>query len=658
MGRFIEESGRLVWREDRHTLIVEAWGEGVVRVRATVNPSLADRCWALVRTEGTAGQVTLGEEEASLRSGGLEARVSRYGQLRFFRDGAPLLEEPPWRPGHPLYPQSREFTAVDGDLHHIEVRFKPQEGERFYGLGQHRHGYLDQKGLVVDLEQRNAEVNIPFLLSSRRYGFLWHNPGVGRVELGGHGTRWVAEGAREVDYLLLSGRDYAQIMHRYVDLTGHAPMLPDWASGFWQCKLRYSTQEEILSVAREHKSRGLPLSVIVVDYFHWPRQGEWTWDAECWPDPEGMIEELEEMGVKLMVSIWPTVNPLAETAAEMRERGFLVATDRGNNVVFPFVDTYDPRPTYMHHYDATNPEARRFLWERVKTAYHDRGIEVFWLDACEPQIYPMQPGNIRYYVGSGLEAANIYPMLHARGFYEGMREAGQERVCNLARSAWIGSQRWGAAVWSGDIPSDWPTLRAQIKAGLNIMMSGIPWWTTDIGGFFGGYPEDPEFRELVVRWFQYGLFCPLFRLHGHRLPDAEGEGKTGAENEVWSFGEGAYDIIRGLLAARERMRPYIMRQMETASETGLPPMRPLFFDYPDEGELYGIDDEFLFGPDIVVAPVVQPGATGRRVYLPAGSSWIDARTEERVDPGVWFEAEAPLELIPVYLREGATVRPF
>jgi alpha-D-xyloside xylohydrolase len=653
-----EEAGRLIWREDRQRLVIEAWGEEIIRVRASMNARLADRNWALVRTEGSEGRITIGKDEARLRTGNLEARVNGYGRLRFFRDGDPLLEEPAWRPGHPLYPQSREFTAVDGDLHRIEVRFLPQAGERFYGLGQHRHGFLDQKGCVVDLEQRNAEVSIPFLVSSKRYGFLWHNPAVGRVELSSGGTRWVAEGSREVDYLLVSGADYGQILRRYADLTGHAPMLPDWASGFWQCKLRYQTQEEILSVAREYKRRGLPLSVIVVDYFHWPRQGEWTWDPRCWPDPEGMISELEEMGVKLMVSIWPTVNPLAETAGEMRERGLLVGTDRGNNVVFPFVDTYDARPTYMHHYDATNPEARRFLWERVRKAYHDRGVRVFWLDACEPQIYPMQPGNIRYHGGSGIEVANMYPMLHAGGFYEGMKEAGQELVCNLARSAWIGSQRYGAAVWSGDIPSDWPTLRGQIKAGLNIMMSGIPWWTTDIGGFFGGYPEDPGFRELVVRWFQYGLFCPLFRLHGHRLPDAEGEGKTGAENEVWSFGDRAYEIIKDLLEARERMRPYIMAQMEVASDTGTPPMRPLFFDHPDEDELYEIDDEFLFGPDILVAPVVEPGAESRRVYLPAGASWIDARSQEPVRSGEWFDVEAPLAVIPVYLRKGATVRPF
>jgi alpha-D-xyloside xylohydrolase len=270
----------------------------------------------------------------------------------------------------------------------------------------------------------------------------------------------------------------------------------------------------------------------------------------------------------------------------------------------------------------------------------------------------MQPGNIRYHMGTGLEVANIYPLMHARAFYEGMIDSGEREVCNLARSAWAGSQRYGAAVWSGDIYSDWPTLRGQVKAGLNIMMSGVPWWTTDIGGFFEGNIEDPGFRELVVRWFQYGLFCPLFRLHGNRLPRDEGGVNTGAANEVWSFGDEAYRIIADLLAARERLRPYLMEQMRAASETGLPPMRPLFFDYPDEEELFGVEDEFLLGPDILVAPVLEAGARKRQVYLPKGASWADARSDEAIPSGRWIEVDAPLDVVPAYLRKGVSLKLF
>ena len=659
---FEQVGDTLLWRDERQTLEVRAWGDDVIRVRATVNPWFADLPGALVTDQGTPAHIELVEHQASLRSGSLEARVTEYGRVRFLRasqvEGSAfpesLLEEPDWRPSHlPLYPASRSFESLDSDLFRLEARFLAYPDERLYGLGQHRHGLLDQKGAVIELLQRNAEVCIPFLLSSRGYGFLWNNPAIGRVELGTNGTRWVADASRQLDYLVLRGDDYAGVLERYADITGHPSLFPEWAAGFWQSKLRYQSQDELLKVAREYRERGLPLSVIVVDYFHWTRQGEWRWDPVAWPDPEAMTRELAEMGVKLMVSIWPTVNPRSENAAEMRRRGYLVGTNRGLDVLFPFVDPGEER-AFMHYYDATNPEARAFVWERVRKNYLDRGVSLFWLDACEPEIYPVEPRNLRFHQGTGAEVACIYPMLHARGFHEGMRAAGKNEIISLCRSAWAGSQRFGAAVWSGDIPSTWESLRAQVRAGLNIGLSGIPWWTTDIGGFYGGDVADPHFRELIVRWFQYGTFCPLFRLHGVRNPAPQGT-PSGADNEVWSFGEDAYRIIRELLFLRERLRPYIVAQMHLASERGTPPMRPLFFDYQDEEELYRVDDQFLFGPDLVVAPVLEPGARTRMVYLPAGAAWKDAWTGGEAPAGTWFEAQAPLERIPVYLRDGSAL---
>jgi alpha-D-xyloside xylohydrolase len=660
MGGFERRDNGLLWRQERQTLELQPWGEDTIRVRATVRRELADLPGALLAERGTSGRIEIGEQEASLCSGALAAKVSPYGRVCFFRAGKgtpePLLEEVDWRPDHPpLYPPGRSFESLDGDLFRIEARFLAQGGERFYGLGQHRHGLLDQKGAVIELQQRNAEVCIPFLLSSRGYGFLWNNPAVGRVEMGTNRTRWVAEASRQLDYLVFTGSGYGEILARYADATGHPPAFPEWAAGFWQCKLRYATQEQLLGVAREYRRRGLPLSIIVVDFFHWTKQGEWRWDPEAWPDPEGMCRELAGMGVRLMVSVWPSVNPHSENFAEMRRRGLLIGTSRGVDVLFPFMDRGEPEPAYVSYYDATNPEARAFIWEKVKASYLDRGVSLFWLDACEPEISPIDPRNLLFHAGPGLEVACLYPMLHERGFYEGMRAAGRSEIINLCRSAWAGSQRFGAAVWSGDIPSTWESLRAQVRGGLNIMMSGIPWWTTDIGGFYGGNIADPGFRELLVRWFQYGAFCPLFRLHGYREPKPSGVFVGGGDNEVWSFGAEAYGIIRGLLELRERLRPYVLAQMRLASEKGTPPMRPLFFDYPGE-ELYGVEDEFLFGPDLVVAPVLEPGARERPVYLPVGTSWRDAWSGARAPGGEWFRAEAPLERIPVYQREGSKLK--
>ncbi|MGQ9682489.1 MAG: glycoside hydrolase family 31 protein [Anaerolineae bacterium] len=646
-------NGVLLWRHEHETLRIEPWGTDGLRVRARVHGEILDEPHALLPLDTPPGEISLAEDGAAVRNGRIEARVSGAGRVCFHHTstGEPLLEEVWWKADQPpLWPLARSFHAVGGDLFRVEQRFQAYAGERLYGLGQHRHGYLDQKGCVVDLYPRNAEVPIPFLLSSRGYGLLWNNAGVGRVELGLNGTRWVTEGTRQIDYYVTAG-DCAQIMARYADATGHAPLLPEWAAGFWQCKLRYRTQEELLSVAREYRRRGLPLSVIVVDFFHWSRLGDWDWDPECWPDPAGMIRELESMGVKLMVSIWPAVNPNSRNAAELAARGLLVGTDRGIPVLFPFVDVHDPGRVFVYYYDATHPEAREFIWQQVREHYHRLGVKLFWLDACEPEIYPMDFDNLRYHEGPGLATAGLYPLRHAQAFYEGMRAAGQEDIINLCRSAWAGSQRYAAAVWSGDVESTFEVLRAQVRAGLNIGLSGIPWWTTDIGGFHGGDTRTPYFRELIVRWFQYGTFCPLFRLHGLRTPRTERTG-SGADNEVWSFGDEAYAIIKDLLFLRARLLPYIMEQMRRASRQGTPPMRPLFFDYPGDAAAWGVEDQFLFGPDLLVAPVLYEGARTRQVYLPDGVEWTDAWTGAQHAGGQWLTVPAPLERIPLFVRRG------
>jgi alpha-D-xyloside xylohydrolase len=339
----------------------------------------------------------------------------------------------------------------------------------------------------------------------------------------------------------------------------------------------------------------------------------------------------------------------------MRQRGLLIRTEQGVQAHMPIGDSFPAGPSMISYYDSTHPEARKFIWEQVKKNYYDYGIKVYWLDACEPEIYPMDPHNLRFHLGNGLEVGHLFPLMHHQTFYEGMRAAGEKEIIFLSRSAWAGSQRYGAAVWSGDVPSTFEFLRKQVPAGLNIAMSGIPWWTTDIGGFFGGDPQSEYFRELVVRWFQYGLFCPLFRLHGVRLPfieDGRGSG-TGAGNEVWSFGEKAYEIIRELLFLRERLKPYILKQMKTASERGLPPMRPLFVDFPTDRTCWEVEDQFLFGSDLLIAPVLYEGHRTRRLYLPKGTSWVEAWEGKEYAGGQWVEVDAPLERIPVFWRQGS-----
>jgi alpha-D-xyloside xylohydrolase len=665
LARFVATDSGFTVHESGEVLHIQAWGPNGARVRSTIAAAVTETPGsALLDEPPSEVTVEVADNRATLRNGDLvvevyeneEDRFSWFPPLvRFSRaDGTVLLSE---HLPHFTSPPQRRYRPAGGDLFKCEVAFDADPHERFYGLGQHQHGLFDQKGAVIEFVQRNTEVSIPFALSSRGYGLLWNMPGVGRVELGTNGTRWLAEAAHQIDYWVTTGPSPADIVSHYAQVTGLPPMLPQWASGFWQSKLRYRDQEELLEVAREYRRRGLPLSVIVCDYFHWSKQGEWKFDPDEWPDPQAMVDELRGMGVELMVSVWPTVNPNSENYAEMDRRGLLVRDLNGLPLHLAFWDKGTDGQVFMRYYDATSPEARAYVWEKITAGYGRFGIHAFWLDACEPEMLADKPGGARYFLGDGAEVQGVYPRENARGVYEGLSADGVDDVVLLCRSAWAGSQRYGAAVWSGDIDSTFEALAAQVPAGLNIGISGIPWWTTDIGGFRHGDPTSEYFRELVVRWFQFGAFCPLFRLHGVREPGPlVGSAQTGAPNEVWSFGDQAYELICQQLQLRERLRPYVMDLMQEASVSGLPPMRPLFLEFPDDEAAWAIGDQFMLGADILVAPVVTEGARERSVYLPAGVGWLDAWSGEPVGESGWVIAEAPLERIPVYLREGGRLR--
>ena len=258
-----------------------------------------------------------------------------------------------------------------------------------------------------------------------------------------------------------------------------------------------------------------------------------------------------------------------------------------------------------------------------------------------------------------MQQGNIYPREYARGFYEGQKAAGQEDVLNLVRCAWAGSQQYGALIWSGDIHSTYQDFRNQIVAGLQMGLSGIPWWTTDIGGFHGGNIYDKDFQELLIRWFQFGAFCPVMRLHGNRLPrtplykaDGEETEGTGADNEIWSYGEENYQIMKKFIEIREMMRDYTRSLMAEAHETGAPVMRTMFYEFPEDLNTWELDTQYMYGPDILAAPIVEPHAFRRKVYLPEGSTWTNAHTGEILEGGQWIEAEASMDTLPVFLRDG------
>jgi len=660
LGCFRQEGNRLIREYDSEKLWVEPWGRNSLRVRATRQAEMAAESWALLTPQSHEAAIRIEGDTASITNGNIRAEVTAGGKLIFYNQRNEVLLEEYVRNRNDLKQfcsalmiDAREFKPIIGGDYGLKLRFESDPEERVYGMGQYQHPHLNMKNCTLELAQRNSQASVPFALSSKGYGFLWNNPAIGKVTFSKNMTEWEAISTKQLDYWITAGDTPATIEEAYASVTGTVPMMPEYGLGFWQCKLRYQTQEELLMVAREYKRRGLPIDVIVIDFFHWPNQGEWKFDPEYWPDPEGMVRELRSMGIELMVSIWPTVDKTSENYPDMLRKGYLVRTDRGIRTTMDFLGN-------TVFYDATNPDARRYVWEIAKRNYYDKGIRIFWLDEAEPEYSVYDFDIYRYYKGPNLQVGNAYPVHYAQTFYEGMKEAGQESIVNLVRCAWAGSQRYGALVWSGDIDSSFASMRNQLKAGLNMGIAGIPWWTTDIGGFHGGNPDDPEFRECIIRWFQYGAFSPVFRLHGDREPAGQPIGTkgggmcwSGAANEVWSYGEEAYSVFVKYMNLRERLRPYIRTLMQDAHTKGTPVIRPLFYDFPSDPTAWEVEDQYMFGPDYLAAPILEHGARTRRLFLPSGAVWTDTLTGETHVGGQWVETVAPLDHMPVFAKNGA-----
>ncbi|WP_300783975.1 glycoside hydrolase family 31 protein [uncultured Acetatifactor sp.] len=657
MLEFFEvREGSLIYRENGETLMVTPWGKDSLRVRSVFAGEVEEGGVALLEPEPVEADIVIGEWEASITNGNIKARlwVNGWGhalQIGFYNQrGELLLRE--ISNGGALQKKARHFRPLPGGEYELKVSFEASPEEKIYGMGQYQQEIMNLKGCNLELAHRNSQASIPFCLSDKGYGFLWHNAAVGEVHFGTNTTEWLARSAMQMDYWITAGDTPAQIEEAYALATGKSPMMPEYGLGFWQCKLRYYNQEQVLRIAREYKERGITPDVLTIDYYHWPRCGDWRFDPEYFPDPGAMVKELREMGIETMVSVWPQVDVRSENFEEMKQKGLLLKSNMGVDVQMIF----HGNNLFL---DATNPRTRKYVWEKLKKNYADMGIRTFWLDEAEPEFGTYDFDLYTSSAGPMARTGNIYPREYARLVYEGQQEMGQRDVVNLIRCAWAGSQRYGALVWSGDIMSTYEDFRRQICAGLHMGICGIPWWTTDIGGFHGGNIEDSGFRELLVRWFQFGTFCPVMRLHGSRQPhqpivNRAGEERecTGADNEIWSFGEEAYPILVKFIGIRERMRDYTREVMRQAHEKGSPVMRTLFYEFPEDKECWDITDAYLYGPDILVAPVCHEGAEGRRVYLPQGASWTHAGTGEVYEGGVWLDVEAPLETVPLFLRDG------
>ena len=664
--QFKEENGALIARQNGETLRIEAWGKDSLRVRATRLPSFTEQDWAL--TEDPGGEVdhwvgdgTMDKRQiASVTNGRIRAVVNFRGVMVFYRDGKPFLQEyfreydgTLSRESRCLKIVNREWKGViGGSEHQLNVKFESNDGEKLYGMGQYQQPYLDLKGCVLELAQRNSQISVPFAVSSLGYGMLWNNPAVGQVTFGKNYTEWTARSTRQMDYWLTVADGPRGILENYTAVTGRAPMFPEDRMGLWQCKLRYRTQEEVLSVARQYQKEGIQIDQIVIDFFHWTVQGDWKFDTTYWPDPKAMVEELHAMGIKVVVSIWPSVDRRSEHFWEMMDRGLLIRTERGA------AQTYDYQGDCVE-IDVFNPEARQYVWEVCKKNYYDLGIDAFWLDNSEPDYGVYDFDHYRYMEGPALSCTNIYPQLYSRVFYDNMKALGNEEIVNLLRCAWAGSQKYGNVVWSGDVPSTFEALYDQLQAGLNMGLAGIPWWTTDVGGFMTDDVNDPDFRQLLIRWYEFAVYSAVLRMHGDRGPynippldDRDWGGgylHTGQPNELWSYGEENYRIMRKYLDIRRGMHDYIKGLYREASENGSPLIRTMFYEFPEDGKCWELQDQYMFGDRYLVAPILRLNQFERDVYLPAGI-WRDTRDGKEYQGGQVIHAMAPIDSIPVFER--------
>ena len=622
---------------------ITACGNNAIRFQAFPGCKVVDTNYNLMPCSVEA-EIEQSENCVSMRNGALLVAV-KNGEVQFYINKKCVISE---KREHTFGGKSRQYRNVGHETYSADVSFEPSD-EKLFGMGHSWDNEFDLKGTVHDIKHINAKSVIPYVYSSQGYGFLWNVPSIGRVEFAKNRTRWHSDCCKAVDYVVIAGspKETSEVL---ADLTGHAPVMPDWATGFWQSRLRYETQDEVLSVVRRYRELNIPLSAIIIDYFHWTEQGDYKFDPKYWPDVKAMADEIHEGNTKLLVSMWPTVNERSENYKYMYDNNMLIRTANGSNKLFDFYG-------WQAEIDVANPRTREFVWGKLKESYADKGVDAFWFDVSEPEIYPEHFDNCINYNGRYDMTALTYPVDYARLVYEGQKAMGRDDIVTLIRGGYFGSQKYASLVWSGDTASTFESLERQVYAAQNMAMCGIVWWNTDIGGFYGGDTTSEYFRELIVRWFQFGLFCPVMRLHGNRVRHSEDRPiieQSGDPNEIWSFGEQAFEIIKGILATREKLRPYISEQMKIASQKGWPIIRPMFFEFPDDKNCWETKGQYMFGEDILFAPVTKQGAKSVLAYLPKGK-WVLTKNGKEYCGERLYEIDVEINEYVAFVKKGSKV---
>ncbi|HEY3627555.1 MAG TPA: TIM-barrel domain-containing protein [Terracidiphilus sp.] len=582
-------------------------------------------------------------------------------------DGKPLVNMNGWDQAVYNHKDGTAQLAADrrpsdGPSYVVGATFTSPDDEHYYGLGQNQEGFLDHRGHTVRcwndyLAPAAPSTCVPLVITNKGYGLLWDNASKTTIQPGfNQQTRWISESGNRVSYFVIGGNTADEIFAGYKLLTGPTHMLPKAAYGYIQCKQRYSTQDEVLAVAKGYRERHLPADVLVVDWFYYTKMGQMDFDPRYWPDPKAMNKQLHDMGFETMISVWPRFVPEDRYYAELLKNGWLIHTADGKPI--------DGLPYDLagSDIDTTNPDAAKWYWKVVHDNIIGAGFDSLWADETEPDL---PPNGAYYKIGPGTEFFNVYPLLHTGALYDGFRkdEPGR-RALILSRDVFTGAQANGAIFWSSDIYPTWDTYKRQIPTGLDFTASGITYWSNDTGGWQGlpseHHPAHPplidpsdardvvggydDFPELYTRWFQYATFLPIMRTHGTRK-----------YNEVWSYGKQAEPILEKYLKLRYELMPYIYSLGYKTWQTGAPFMRALPLDFPDDAKVIDRRDEYMFGPAFLVAPVTEQGATSREVYLPSGTDWYNYWTNEKVKGGQTITVAAPIDTIPLFVRAGSIV---
>lgn len=554
------------------------------------------------------------------------------------------------------------FTSMNypsGKSYRVFQSFMLEPSERIYGLGQIQNGKLVQRNQKIRLKQENMKIAIPFFQSEKGYGLFWDNSSQTDFSDNQEETSFDSESGLATDYYFMAGGNADGVIALMRDLTGEVPMIPYWSFGFWQSRERYTSQEELVNVVKKYRDLNVPLDGIVQDWQYWSTDNHFWNGLEfgnpLFPDPKKMMDQVHQMNAHLIISVWPSFGPETKPFEELNDK----------NMLYSF-KTF-PDGSGVKLYDAYNPKARDIVWKHMADGIYQYGTDGWWLDATEPELpdFTKDDGDFKTYAGPYRNVYNSFPLQSVGGVFNHQREADSgHRVFILTRSAYAGQQRYAATSWSGDVTSSWEVLRDQIPAGLSFSLSGIPFWNSDIGGFFSGrkYPEgikSDAYRELYVRWLQFGTFCTMMRSHGSNTP-----------REIYQFGNRgnwAFDAIEKYIKLRYRLLPYIYSNAWAVTSESSTMMRALVMDFQNDEKACPVDNQFMFGREIMVCPVTEAQYTSdlsgakadfsvsgkRSVYLPGGTDWYDFWTGEKLEGGRTIVTETPVEIIPLYVHAGS-----